>query len=568
MDPQTAAPLPPDRGDDAHRDALLVLSVALVGHLPALGAFWNRDDWGLLAHAAGLVEGDGAPWRFVSRDLWWRLLYPVFGTAVDPWTWARLGLHAAAAWLVLRLARRAGLGGFAALAAGLVFAASPLAFTPLYWASGVQELLGAVLALLAVERFCAGGRAAIAVGLGAGLLAVFAKENALLLGPFVVLLALGGDPARRRVRLLAAAGLSAAAALEAAWLWRGLPHGPGTGLLIDPLGATSLNLARCGWWLASPTPASMVDVGLPVALGGLSVWALWAAWSRLAWWRGNRVPALALGAGLLSLLPALGVEMGARPWLAYLAAAPAALTVTGALLGARGRPSTRTALGLALVAIVVAGGLAELRLTARDADGRPADPLVLSTAVSHDALRTLNVVAPETAPKVALLQIAGISTPARSGLAASRTAPLPSTLYTALDGDLAQRVAGDPRRRVDWVRWLDDVTLDSTVFVDAGDRLLWWGPLPQALVYQTLALIALDRQDEAVHTLGQAMRNSRPTMPFVFDVSQLPVPPARVRTGARAFLARIRTADALRDDERDAVLATARELLTRCGVAP
>ncbi len=559
---------PAARNESTLRDALLVLTAAVLGRLPVLGAWWNRDDWSLLARAAGLIEGDGVPWRFVSRELWWRALYPVFGLAPDPWTWARLLLHAAASWLVWRLARRAGAGDAAALAAGLLFAATPLAFTPLYWASGVQELLGAVLALLAVERLTARGRAAVWIGLVAGLAAVFAKENALLLGPFVLLLARWGDPVRRGERILAGALLSVAALPEALWLWRGLPHGPGAPFGIDPLAALPLNLALSGWWLVTPVPTLAPDAGPLVSLGGLSVWVLWLAWSRAAWQRDERRPALALAAAVLVLLPAWPVDMGPRPWLAYLAVAPAAVTVTGILLGGRDRFSTRAALIAALAAGVVGWGLGDLRLDRRDDGGRPADPLVLSTAVSHDALRVLDAVDPSVASRVAILQVPGLSTRERSRLAAPLSAPLPSVLHTALGGALGPRLAGNPDRRVDWVRGLDDVTLDTHVFVDAGDLLHYWGPLPQAFVYQTLALIALGRQDEAVHTLGQAMRNSRPTMPFVFDESQLPVHMDRVRAGSRAFLAHIRIADALRDDEREAVLATARELLRRCNVTP
>ena len=283
------------RSSTAARDGLFVLAAAILGRLPVLGAYWTRDDWTLLARAADLIDGAPVPWRFVSRELWWDLLYPVFGLAVDPWTWTRLLLHGAAAWLTWRLARRLGLGRPAALSAGLILAATPLAFAPLYRASGVQELLGATLALLAIERLLAGGRAGSIAGLAAGLAAVFSQETALWLGPFVLALGLGGDPAKRRGRVATGAFLSAAALLEAAWLMRGLSGGPGPGL--DTLRSLPETLALGGWWLISPRPGTVLETGPLVALGGLSIWFLWIVWARLAWRRELRWPAAAPGRG-------------------------------------------------------------------------------------------------------------------------------------------------------------------------------------------------------------------------------------------------------------------------------
>jgi hypothetical protein len=172
--PAVAAPTarPPRLGFLAPWAAFLV---GVCGHLPALGTYWNEDDWGLLGRAAGLIERSQLSARLLSQDWYWRLAYPLFGIAPDPYAWTRLFLHGGSAALVAKIAGHGGCGTATQLAAGILFAATPLAFTPLYWASGVQELLGAFLALAALERWLAAGRLALPLSLAAGIGAILAK---------------------------------------------------------------------------------------------------------------------------------------------------------------------------------------------------------------------------------------------------------------------------------------------------------------------------------------------------------------------------------------------------------
>ncbi|MHB8079135.1 MAG: hypothetical protein ACYDIE_07765, partial [Candidatus Krumholzibacteriia bacterium] len=123
-----------------------VLAAAVLGRLPALGAWWCLDDWGLLARAAGRLEAPaGFPARWVSQQAWWSLTWPLCGLHAAGQAWLRIAVHAVAAVTVARIARRAGLGPTAQLTAGLLLAATPVAFTSLYWAAGIQELLGGAL---------------------------------------------------------------------------------------------------------------------------------------------------------------------------------------------------------------------------------------------------------------------------------------------------------------------------------------------------------------------------------------------------------------------------------------
>ncbi len=147
---------------EAALPALAAFLAAVLGHVPLLGAWWCRDDWGLLARAAGLIEKPhGLPARWLSQHAYWQLTWPLFGLNPAPHAVVRLLLHGLASLLVARLARRGGLRPAGALLAGLVFAGSPLAFLPLYWAAGIQELLAAALALLAIDRWLAASTAPV-----------------------------------------------------------------------------------------------------------------------------------------------------------------------------------------------------------------------------------------------------------------------------------------------------------------------------------------------------------------------------------------------------------------------
>jgi len=562
-EPREPEPADAPRGDDGLRDALLIAAAALLGRLPSLGAFWNRDDWTLLARATGLLETDGLPARAVSQVLYWRLLHPVFGLAPEPWAWSRLLLHAASALLVRRIARRCGLAAPAALLAGLLFAATPLAFAPLYWAAGVQDLLGGVLALLAVERLLSGGRTALLAAAVAGTLAILAKENALCLPVLAGLIALGLDRERRRGHLAVAAGLAVVAVVETLVLWRNFPHGPGTGYELAPLSAFPENLVVFGWWLATPWPFYAPQDNLFMLTAGLLVWAAWLFWSWHRWRAGDRRPAAWLAAALLALAPALVVDFRLEPRLAYLSFAPAAVLLGLLVLGARPRLRPLAAVGLAVVAAAVGWTAMETRLSARNADDTPADPLVLHTAVSHEALRTLAAINTVEGQRFVILQIEDDAR-RRSRLGTPSGLPIPTILHEALEGDLGHAIHGSADRSVRWVRRLDDVPLDALVFADTGPRLRYWGPVAQAFIYQMLTEVARGRHDEAVKHLVQGLRNSRQIMAFVYDEAQLPADPEALRINARGFLDRIRSTAGLNAETKSELLAAARDLLTLC----
>ncbi|MDO9693630.1 MAG: hypothetical protein Q7W56_02795 [Candidatus Latescibacteria bacterium] len=465
----------------AGQTELLLFLTAVLGRLPALGAWWHGADWELLGRARGLAGAGEAPAFWFSQIAYWKALGPLLGAAPGPWAVTRLLLHGAAAALAHRLALRAGGSRTGAFAAALLVSVSPFAFAPLYRAFGIAELLGATLSLLCVERLLAGGPRAAATAVFAGLLALLSQECALGLPVLAAALALGGDRAHRRQRLAAAAVLTVAAGLASALLLRSA-DAPG--------------------------------------------------------------------------------HVHALPHLAYAAWIAAAVVLGSVLARRRAAPRMLIALLLPFAAAALSWGAMEWRLARRGADGLPADPAVRSTAVSHEALQTLRAVPAGPAKRLAILQPAALHA-AQVGDPAADGA-YPTLVRVSLAGDLGPALLGPLGTTVVWTTDPDRIPPDATVLLDAGARLLYWGPAPQAFLYLTLTQIGLGRAAEAAGVFERGLRRSPPTLSFQFDAGQLPVTPDAVRDGAPAFLAAVDGAD-LPPTERAALAGAARDLLARCG---
>ena len=240
----------------AGQTELLLFLAAVLGRLPALGAWWHGADWELLGRARGLAGVGEAPVFWFSQVAYWKALGPLLGTDPGPWAATRLLLHGAAAALAHRIALRAGGSRTGAFAAALLVSVSPFAFAPLYRAAGVMELLGATLSLLCIERLLAGGprAAAAAAAAIAGLLAVLSQECALGLPVLAAALAFGGDRARRRERLAVAAVLTVAAGLTAALLLRAA-GAPGQARALP-------HLAYAVWIAAAIIPGTVLALSL------------------------------------------------------------------------------------------------------------------------------------------------------------------------------------------------------------------------------------------------------------------------------------------------------------------
>ncbi len=245
---------------------LAVFLAAVLGKLPALGAWWSQDDWGLLGRAAGIVQtGAGEfPARILSQKLWWSLTWPLFHLDPTPHAWCRLLLHGASAVLVLRIGSRAGLKPLAGLTAGLLFAATPLAFTPLYWAAGVQEILAVFFALLAVERWLVGGRTNLLWAVLAAAASIFAKESGLGLPIFFTILLWTGSGVSLRDKSFAWAMcllLLLIAVIEGVLVVNHFATNSGDPYATGGFIVAISNLGVLGWWLATPGPVFASRLG-------------------------------------------------------------------------------------------------------------------------------------------------------------------------------------------------------------------------------------------------------------------------------------------------------------------
>jgi hypothetical protein len=539
------APLP-----KSDRDSLLpplaALAAAVLGHLPILGTWWCRDDWGLLARAAGVIERPaGLTARWLSQQLYWQATWPLWGLHAAPHAMVRLLLHGLSALLVVRLGRRGGLAPAGAALAGFAFAASPLAFTPLYWAAGIQELLAATLALLAIDLWLSAGRRGLGAVIAATVAAagaMLAKESALGLGLLLgVLLWAGAGPrGRDRAAALTAVALLLAAAAGAGRLATRV-FDTGAGSAYQTAGVTTAlpNLGVFGRWLADPGPVVGFTKSWTFVITGAVLMLAWAVWGAWRWRRGQRLPLAALAGTLLGLAPVLPLRHHVAPYQAYLAAAGWTLAL-GSLLPRR-MPLPRLAL-LAALGACCAWGLftCHVVMTRCNGQGQPVDDIVRASRLSSAACAILRGVdtmgGSRPVREVTLLQFpigpGALENAQRNGeLAVGRT-----DLFEALGGNLGPRLVAPTGVAVRWRNGLVTAPDSALVLVEAGSGLRPWGRTRQAALYAALTDVGLGNFERARAHLRRAATLGDRASSFTCDESLLPVPLAQVTGQREAFI--------------------------------
>ena len=547
-DTASAAPGPRPAAATLRADLPILLAVAaaaIVGRLPALGAWWALDDWGLLARAAGqLGPESGVPARWLSQHLWWALTWPLLGLSADAHAVLRIAMHAGSSLLVVRLAARAGLEPAGRLVAGLLFAATPLAFTPLYWAAGVQELLAALCALGAVLCWTGARRRTLLLGALLALAGMASKESGLglpvLLAALLVFGALRHRPAADRPLAWALVlFLGLAALLEASLVRTHFATGAGDPYRLGGVVTMLGNLGVFGFWMVSPGPIFASDLSWPMIGGGGGLFVLWGIWAAWSWRRGRRLPAAALLACLLVLAPALPLKQQIKPYLAYLATAAGALTLGAAM--PRGL-TLRPAILVALALMVMIGSFTGMRarMANRNEMGLPADPVVRATALSWqmaamlDELRWPRGEAPPH--PVVLLQVpVDAAARARAAELGDRFVG-ESEMRQALGGPLGPNLMGAGRLQVTWVSGLTAVPTGAVVLCEAGDGFRFWGPTPNALLYAALTDIGLGHFERARRHMVRAAALGDETIAFAYDPGQMIVPLALVLQQKEAFV--------------------------------
>lgn len=513
---------------------LFAFAAGVLGHLPVLGAWWCRDDWGLLARAAGVIEGPAAlPARWLSQHLYWQATWPLFGLDAVPHAWIRLLLHGAAAALVARLARRGGLGEPAAALAGGIFAASPLAFTPLYWAAGIQELLAASLALLAIDLWLGSaerGRAATAGAVAAAVASLAAKEPALGL-PLVFAALAWWSPASRpatRRGLALALTIPTVAAVAAGFLaTRHFDHTPGAPYALGTPAHAIANLLLAARWLVLPGPVVDARASAGALALGAGLLAAWAAWGLVSWRRGRRLALAALAGSLLSLAPVLPLRNHLAPYLAYLAVAGWALAL--ATLVPRRLPRPRAAMVAVLVA-AAAWSLFTTRtvLARRNELGLPADDLVRATSLSWEARSVLQGVdamgGGRPVRQLVLLQVpAGPGALEHARRFGERWAGR-TDLHEALGGDLGPALLAPAGVTARWMNGLVTAPDSALVLVETGTGLRPWGRTGQAAMYAALTDVGLGNFERAREHLLRAAQLGGRSLGFACDEGLLPIP--------------------------------------------
>ena len=336
--------------------------VAVAVYLDALPGEFVYDDNALVRYNASIRDASGLG-SFFASDLWARdgagetnyfrplpglIFSAVHRVAGDaPWAYRLVNilLHALASVLVLRLLRdlladrppgERPHAAAAALAGALLFAVHPVHVEAVAWISGIMDVACTAFALLAFDLYRRAdatprGRFRLALGLASFLLAMLAKEPAVLLPALLVLYDLLCRASR---------GAGPRAALER-WLpWfavLGLYLGLRTAALggLAPHGRPDLpgiagSLLIAADLFARYVRAVFVPVGLSLghfaappdgwgSLRGLVAIAVLLATAALAWqgWRRHHVILFGLAVFALTLAPALYLP-GLRPLLSKL----------------------------------------------------------------------------------------------------------------------------------------------------------------------------------------------------------------------------------------------------------
>lgn len=530
---------------------MAVFVAAVIGRMPALGAWWNLDDWGQLGRAAGmaeLVDRTGFPARILSQQIWWDLTWPLFGLNPDAHALARLMLHGLSAILVTRIGARAGLGVLPRLLAGLLFAASPLAFTPLYWASGIQELLGAFFALLAVERWLAAGavesgsRRALLTACLAAILSMLSKEAGLGLPLlFLVMMWLGiGVRLKDKAFAWAMVMFMLGAAVAEGVLVMNHFAADATGTYaIGDLARGLINLCVYGWWLMSPGPILASKLYWMRLLPGGALFVAWLIWGVIQWRRGQKLVLLSLVAALLSLGPVLVLKDRYIPYLAYLAEAAGSLALVS-LLPTRWSPRYPVLVVLTIAATIWGFTGMRIRLDARNTLGLTADPVARATSLSWQACRIMSDLklarGGEPLRYLTIFQHpispAGVEQAERFG----ERWVSPTPLYNSLHGTTGPEMILGPDVTIVWASGLTTNPPGAIVVSETATGLRVWGQTWNALLYEALTDIGLGYFERARRHMIKASTLNEESILFLFDEGQMIIPLAMVVENKEEFV--------------------------------
>jgi hypothetical protein len=334
------------------RDVAIVTGIAVVATLfpyhRGLHFPFAIDDYTYLTQAAGLDPAPFSLRRWLAVRGYYEMMLRLFGTRVESWHAVGFALHAGLAVGVGAWARRFGASRIAAGVATGLFAASPLAFTVLYWCACIQELGSGMFLLLAAWFLVRSDRARMwSVPLFGA--AVLCKES-VLAAPLVLGLVFGRRTWRPAAAMLALGfALFVASGLHTRMFDsdRALPYATsyGSNLLVHL--ATQVSWSAMIWRpypdrLSTPDASHMLPalvVTAAIALGAIAIGggARRAVLLAAAWYVALLLPVLPLvqhAFAYYAYLPQIGfvilAAMGVDRLAVRLRASPEARIVAGA----------------------------------------------------------------------------------------------------------------------------------------------------------------------------------------------------------------------------------------------
>jgi hypothetical protein len=521
---------------------MLIIVIGVFTKALAFSGWWCLDDWGELARSAGFLEpAAGFPARWVSQHFYWSLTWPVFGNQAHFHTAFRILVHCACAVLTYSLGKRWSIGEERSFLAAAIFAATPFAFTPVFWASGIQELLGAVLALLALFAWFHPGKARLVLVLLFGTLSMLSKESALGLPVvFALVLAAGrwrGQPGSRgdgiTVLLLALVGT-----LEALLLKGHFATGPGSAYQLGGGLVVLGNLGKYGWWFLSQGPVFTGQVTWTLAGIGLGFLALLMVWSVIQA-RGDSFTSLFITFCLfLSLAPTLVLVNQVRPYMGYLAMAAVSLIVASAV------PRSfveKKGFRFLVFFLAMAWGFwgFSTRMHRSTPDGRPADPVVRASQKSRETVQVIKETLWALNPDEdrALVVYQPVLRPEAIQVA-QREGPghiMRTEIVRYLEGEAGLKVALK-QQNVRWVNTLSGASAQSVVFCETQTGLKYWGNLRDALLYSAMLDVVVGNNERAWNQMTQACGMNRDFSTFAYDPSVLNVPGPSMRGALEGLL--------------------------------
>jgi|WetSurMetagenome_2_1015567.scaffolds.fasta_scaffold06610_6 hypothetical protein len=363
---------------------LILMALPLVLYWSGFRVFFSLDDLQFLLRAAGFDQNAEAQGRFISTRLYFFAMWRLFGSQAWLYHLVVFMFHAANASILYFLARRLKFARNAAYAASILFATTYVAFLPLHWISGIQEVSMTFFALIAAYFFLGKNTMSFAISLAAGCCSLLCKEASILLFPSLSLVLPGS---RKRKLLLGSMGLLLGLALLA------LTGKIGTRPAGDPYEASfGVNilwnlLTYSAWlvrfWVHSPDKVAHYDQH--VAAWGLILPILLA----LAAWRLPKAKGsigIAVLVFILALLPVLPLVRHSYFYYLYLPLIPLWL-----LAGASLVRISRRSIGVAILAlfVVISGWNARRHESAEIAAGVLEDPVLRYAATAKNAVLSM-----------------------------------------------------------------------------------------------------------------------------------------------------------------------------------